>query len=165
MIEPAAVRGLCTAAFLGLLLCSSAVAAKSLSDTAPAGGAAQAAFRMAQAGAANRPVSWSESQAARGEKLFKEICAACHGANLRGGLIGGPPLTGSTFVQKYMDGTPVSALVRLQQHPDAARFARAVFPAEYVELVAFILQENGIQSSGAPMPTNPAALDHMIVEK
>ncbi len=111
------------------------------------------------------PVSFSESQASRGEKIFKEVCADCHGANLRGGLIGGPPLTGSAFEEKYMKGTPASAIFAFtsaMMPPDApGQFS----PAEYADMIAFILRENGVQTSGAPLPTNPNALDQLIIDK
>ncbi|MHB2168011.1 c-type cytochrome [Alsobacter sp. R-9] len=170
MGKPAAVWGLGVAALLGFL--SSSVAgvaggANGLAGTTaePAQGAAQAPVRLAQAATGNRPVSWSDVQASRGEKLFKEVCADCHGASLRGGLIGGPPLTGSAFAQKFLNGTPASALFLFNSTLMPPDSPGQYSPGEYVDLTAFILRENGIDSSGAPMPTNPAALDHMIVEK
>ena len=167
MKMPAVLGGLVPAALVGFLSFAALAGARSHADTAPtpAGGVVEAPIRLAQAGAGNRPVSWSDSQASRGEKLFKEVCADCHGANLRGGLIGGPPLTGSAFTQKYLDGTPVSALFQFSSMlmpPDAPG---QYSPGEYIDLIAFILRENGIASSGAPMPTNPTALDSLIVEK
>lgn len=78
---------------------------------------------------------------------------------------GGPPLTGSAFTQKYLDGTPVSALFAFSSNLMPPDGPGQYSPAEYVDLIAFILRENGIESSGAPMPTNPVALDKMIVQK
>jgi mono/diheme cytochrome c family protein len=137
---------------------------QAVAQSAPAAAHSPAPARilMAQAG---RPVSYSESQASRGEKIFKEVCADCHGSNLRGGLIGGPPLTGSAFEEKYFKGTPASAIFAFTSTlmpPDApGQFS----PAEYADMIAFILRENGVQTNGSPLPTNQNALDQMIIDK
>lgn len=126
----------------------------------------QTKIQVAQAGAAvaDKPVSFAENQAVRGAKLFREVCADCHGESLRGGLIGGPPLLGSAFEKKFAGGAPASALFGFVSNlmpPDSpGQFS----PGEYADMIAFILRENGI-APGAPLPTNADALDHLIVEK
>lgn len=178
--KPAAMRGVGAAALVGLMVYSASGGANGLGDVADgrAAGAIHAPARqmhaparaiqapivLAQAGG-SRPVSWSDIQASRGEKLFKEVCADCHGASLRGGLIGGPPLTGSAFAQKFLNGTPASALFLFNSTLMPPDSPGQYSPGEYVDLTAFILRENGIDSSGAPMPSNPTVLDQMIVEK
>jgi mono/diheme cytochrome c family protein len=42
-----------------------------------------------------RPPLFTEAQAGRGEALFRQSCAGCHGATLTGGTA--PALTGPTF--------------------------------------------------------------------
>jgi mono/diheme cytochrome c family protein len=126
--------------------------------------AEQAQIQLAQAGA-DKPVSYAENQAARGSRLFKNICSDCHGDDLKGGLIGGPPLRGSAFEKKFAGGTPASALfafVSTQMPPDAKG---SFSPGEYADMIAFILKENGLGSAGAPLPSDVDALDHLIVEK
>src|SRR5262245_50264965 len=97
--------------------------------------------------------------------MFKSVCADCHGDALRGGWIGGPPLRGSAFEKKFANGSPASALfafVSSQMPPDAPGQYSA---GEYVDMIAFILKENGFAAAGAPLPTDSDALDHLIVEK
>ncbi len=128
-------------------------------DQAPSSAAAPAA---AQPG--DKPVSFSADQAARGKVTFTKVCVDCHGDDLRGGLNGGPPLRGNAFDQVFANGSPVSSLfqfVSTQMPPDSpGQFS----PAEYAELVAYILQQNGYQA-GAALPIDPDAQDHLIVQK
>ena len=59
----------------------------------------------AQAKSVNEGV-YSEAQAKRGEALYKEQCAACHGDNLEGsGPM--PPLAGKDFLANWQ-GKPVA---------------------------------------------------------
>jgi mono/diheme cytochrome c family protein len=123
--------------------------------------------RVAQAAApapADMPVSYSTQQADRGKKKFASDCVDCHGEDLRGGLIGGPPLRGNSFEEKYFKGAPASALfafMSTQMPPDSpGRFSASV----YADLMAYILKQNGVQP-GAALPSDLDALDHLIMEK
>ena len=50
---------------------------------------------------------YSDTQARRGQALYKDRCAACHGATLAGG--NAPPLAGDAFIAIW--GGPLSDLV------------------------------------------------------
>ncbi len=161
---------LSAASILPVLICATTLfAANSLgpqlkSDQPQALSAAnEGRIQLAQAGG-DKPVSYADNQATRGAKLYKEVCTDCHGDHLQGGLIGGPPLRGSAFDKKFASGAPVSALfgfVSGMMPPDApGQFS----PAEYADVIAFILRENGFQS-GAPLPVNSDAQDKLIVER
>jgi mono/diheme cytochrome c family protein len=135
----------------------------------PAGAAPAAAgpdhIRLAQADAApaERPVSYSSEQADRGEERYTSACEECHGEDLRGGLIGGAPLRGVSFEQKY-EGTPASGLFMYMSTlmpPNApGRFSASA----YADLMAYILKRNGFKA-GAPLPSDVDELDALIMEK
>jgi S-disulfanyl-L-cysteine oxidoreductase SoxD len=165
--RPASFRILGAAAiFSAAALSSSLLAANGAGTprvTIPVPTADQARILLAQA--ADRPVSYAENQADRGARLFKTACAECHGDDLRGGLIGGPPLRGLAFEKKFAAGTPASALFAFtssQMPPDAPGQFSA---GEYADMIAFLLRENGFGAAGAPLPSNTDALDHLIVDK
>lgn len=127
-----------------------------------ADGAETPAVQMAQA--ADKPATYSENQATRGARLFKDVCADCHGDDLKGGLIGGPPLRGSAFEKKFFDGAPASVLfsfISNQMPPDAPGQYSA---NEYVDVIAYILKLHGFDA-GAAMPSTTEALDHLIIQK
>lgn len=118
----------------------------------------------AEMAAGDKPVSYSEDQATRGKETYTRVCADCHGDDLRGGLIGGPPLRGNAFDDKFANGSPASGLfgfISTQMPPDSpGQFS----PAVYAELTAYILKQNGY-TSGAALPTDLDALDHLIIQK
>ena len=74
----------------------------SVAITAAACVAAVAAF--AQSGGSVTAGVYTDAQAARGDKLYAENCAACHGADLKGSSII-PPLTGGEFVASWQNKT------------------------------------------------------------
>jgi mono/diheme cytochrome c family protein len=129
---------------------------------APSSAASSAAPAAPQPG--DMPVSFSLDQATRGQVTFKRVCVDCHGDDLRGGLNGGPPLRGNAFDEVFANGAPASGLftfISTAMPPDSpGQFS----PAEYAELTAYILQQNGYQP-GAPLPTDTDALDHLIIQK
>ncbi|HWJ88413.1 MAG TPA: c-type cytochrome [Pelagibacterium sp.] len=131
-----------------------------------AGGAmlAMPAVAFAQDASTTSPVTYSNDQADRGKTRYARDCEECHGADLRGGLIGGPPLRGAAFEQKFANGAPASAMFMFMSTtmpPNApGRFSADV----YADLMAFILKQNGFQP-GASLPSDVDALNNLIVEK
>jgi cytochrome c2 len=119
---------------------------------------------LAVAATDQRPVSYSTEQADRGQNRYKRECEECHGEDLGGGLIGGPPLRGVGFEQKYANGTPASVLFGFMstamppQSP--GRFSAAI----YADLMAYILQQNGF-AAGDELPSDLQALSNLIVER
>jgi mono/diheme cytochrome c family protein len=126
--------------------------------------AAPASTAPTQMAAGDKPVSYSTDQANRGKATYGRLCVDCHGDDLRGGLIGGAPLRGSAFDAAFANGSPVSNLyqfIATQMPPDSPG---QLSPTNYLELTAYILQQNGYQA-GAALPSDPDALDHLLVQK
>lgn len=153
-----------------LSLSATANAAETATLEAPRAAGVQhhspARFNVAQAAAATTesPATYSSEQAARGEATFKKSCVECHGDDLRGGLLGGPPLRGMGFEEKFAKGAPAGALfdfMSATMPPDApGRFSAGT----YADLMAYILKRNGF-AAGAPLPTNSDALYNLIIQK
>jgi mono/diheme cytochrome c family protein len=118
---------------------------------------------LAQAGDGPK-VSYTIEQAQNGRDRYQRDCQECHGDDLRGGLNGGAPLAGMAFEEKYFGGAPASWLFEYMSTampPNApGRYSDQV----YVELMAYILQRNGVQR-GAPLPASLDALDNIAMEK
>lgn len=110
------------------------------------------------------PVSYSSEQADRGETRYARDCEDCHGDDLRGGLIGGPPLRGAAFEQKFANGAPASAMFMFMSTMMPPNSPGRFSPEVYADLMAFILKENGF-SAGEPLPSDVEALNNLIVEK
>lgn len=91
---------------------------------------------------------FSAAQAARGETLYAQRCAGCHGAALAGAQA--PPLEGPAFRFKWRK-EPLSALfikIRYTMPPEAADAARLA-PAQGADLVAHVLESNGFPAGTA----------------
>lgn len=104
--------------------------------TLPASPAAQAP-RTVQDGV------FSDAQAARGQALFTQRCAGCHGPAPAG--VAAPPLEGLAFRSKWRQ-EPLSALfikVRYTMPPESADPARLT-AEQGADLVAHILKTNGL---------------------
>lgn len=105
---------------------------------------------------------FTDIQAARGERLYAEHCAPCHGLGLEGK--GAPPLSGETFRTKWADG----------QHSldDLYYIVRSSMPysapgklskQEYVDVIAYVLKVNGYRDGEKELPVNPTALGAITI--
>jgi len=61
--------------------------------------------------AQQRPLA-DPAQIARGKGLYETSCRACHGADLRGGDLGGPNLLRSEFTLNDLDGEQIAPVIR-----------------------------------------------------
>ena len=118
----------------------------------------------AQVESTTSPVHYSSEQADRGEERFERDCEDCHGDDLRGGLIGGPPLRGLAFEQKFADGAPASAMFGFMSALMPPNAPGRYTPEVYADLMAYILQENGFPD-GEPLPSDMESLNNLIVQK
>src|SRR5688572_13333881 len=85
---------------------------------------------------------FSDAQATRGQALYTQRCAGCHGADLTGGAQA-PPLDGAAFRFKWRQ-EPLSALfikIRYTMPPNAADAAKLT-AEQGADLVAHVLKSN-----------------------
>lgn len=136
----------------------------SSAGAAPAAGQNYIQIAQADTAPVEQPVSYSSDQANRGHDEFTRSCVECHGDDLRGGLLGGPPLRGLNFEDKYANGLPAGILFEVMSStmpPDApGRYS----PEVYADLMAYILERNNFVS-GAPLPSDVDALYNLTMDK
>lgn len=109
-------------------------------------------------------VSYAADQAERGEKTFGNNCVDCHGEDLKGGLLGGPPLRGVAFDQKYANGAPAGVLFEVMSGTMPPNAPGSFSAAKYAELMAYILEKNGYKA-GAELPSDATALYELSMTK
>ncbi len=100
---------------------------------------------------------FSDTQATRGQTLYAQRCAGCHGADLTGGAQA-PPLDGAVFRFKWRQ-EPLSALfikIRYTMPPNAAD-AATLTGEQGADLVAHILKTNRFPSGQADFSAADAA--------
>src|SRR5690554_2029105 len=89
---------------------------------------------------------FTSEQADRGEQVFSQSCAECHG----GQLDGDPPLTGETFVSTW-DGMPVHALYEIISQTMPQDDPGSLSNEEYEDVIAHILAFNGMQDGDSEL--------------
>ncbi|HUF71753.1 MAG TPA: PQQ-binding-like beta-propeller repeat protein [Gammaproteobacteria bacterium] len=116
---------------------------------------------LGQAKAQETALSFTIAQAEAGAALYASACVACHGANLDDGPLGSS-LKGPQFMQKY-GGKSAVVLFDVTQTTMPQQSPGSLAPADYANLVAFMLRENSIVPGESPLPSGPAALASMMV--
>ena len=99
------------------------------------------------------------AQAEAGAAAYGTNCAACHGANLEGTILG-PLLSGQSFVQRWGAQTPTLLLgnIRSNMPPGGAG---EMTDADYMNIVAHMLAMNGVDGIDAALTE---ASDFVIAE-
>ncbi|MGE3704509.1 MAG: PQQ-binding-like beta-propeller repeat protein, partial [Vicinamibacterales bacterium] len=105
------------------------------------------------------PVSFTEAQAEEGRGVYAQQCASCHGANLDDGAYG-PPLLGNDFRQKW-GSRSLDALFTYTSERMPPTQPGTLGDARYAQLIAFMLQENGVAPGSTELPADPARLAAM----
>jgi mono/diheme cytochrome c family protein len=99
---------------------------------------------------------YSEAQAKRGEAIYKEQCAACHGDNLEGtGPM--PPLAGKDFLANWQ-GKPVADVFEKTQTSMPATAPGSLSPAQTADVVAYMLSQSKYPAGSADMADKAEAL-------
>ena len=104
---------------------------------------------------------------ARGKAIYEINCRACHGADLRGGDVGGPNLLRSDIVLKDNNGELIEPLVRNGKSTPGVTLVMAPLPqvtgddvravAEFIHNVA-----STAPGQGAPPPGPPVVLNILV---
>ena len=103
--------------------------------------------------------AFSDLQATRGQTLYAQRCAGCHGPALAGAQA--PPLTGDVFASKWRM-EPLSALfIKIRytmppMTPPNAAAAAPLTPEQGADLVAHVLKTNGFPAGKTDFPAADA---------
>ncbi len=84
------------------------------------------------------------AQAEAGATAYATNCAACHGAELEGTILG-PLLSGQSFVQRWGTQTPALLLGNIQSNMPPGG-AGSMTDEDYLNIVAHMLAMNGVDS-------------------
>jgi mono/diheme cytochrome c family protein len=98
---------------------------------------------------------YTDAQATRGQAMFNERCAPCHGETLGGGLA--PPLTGGAFVSDF-DSQPLSDLVEKIQRTMPASDPGTLTTRQAADIVAYILKVGTFPAGNTELPADEAGL-------
>ena len=99
---------------------------------------------------------YTDEQAARGEKLYAQQCAQCHGDSL-GGVEMAPALTGDMFNSNW-EGVALSDLLERIRMSMPQTNPGSLTRAQTADIVAYILKVGGFPAGSTPLDGQPGAL-------
>src|SRR5262245_24381764 len=100
---------------------------------------------------------YTDAQAKRGEKVYADNCATCHGPKLQGTDTAGPTLSGPDFINGWEDMT-VAALFAKISSDMPSNAPGSLKPEEYADTLSFVLATNKYPAGKTELPTDPGAL-------
>jgi cytochrome c5 len=106
---------------------------------------------------------YTAAQAARGEKTYQQFCSACHGARLQGAPAA--PLTGEALRARWEDGKhTLDDLYYIIRSLMPNNAPGSLSKAQYVEVIAFILQVNHYPAGEHDLVPQAAAMKAVTLE-
>ena len=106
---------------------------------------------------------YTTEQAKRGREVYRPDCASCHREDLNGRKAdGGPALRGTEFLNKWR-GQSVTEMLRPTQELMPAQHPGTLDRRTYVDVIAYILQQNGAPVGDIELPADPTLLKTIIV--
>ena len=107
------------------------------------------------------PPQYTAAQATAGKDSYNSNCAVCHGNTMMNGTFG-PPLAGEYFNNSWSGKSVRTFYDRAKSMPPAA--PNSLGNETYANIVAYILQTNGVNAGPAKLPTSGEALEKMTVQ-
>jgi mono/diheme cytochrome c family protein len=99
---------------------------------------------------------YSADQAARGEKVYKDSCASCHGDDLSGGGQA-PALAGKDFNMDWVDLSLNDLFDRTHLSMPADK-PGSLSPAQTVDVISFLLSKGNFPVGQAELAPDAAAM-------
>ena len=104
---------------------------------------------------------YTDAQAQRGQALFSERCASCHGDNLAGMDVA-PPLAGPGFLGNW-EGQSAATLANRIQTTMPLDQPGSLPMASVADITAYIFSKNGFPAGQAELPRQAGALGGVII--
>lgn len=117
------------------------------------------------AGAQQQRTQWdgvyTREQAARGEIVYAESCASCHGTHMMGGEMA-PPLTGNDFMASWADLSlnDLFERIRISMPQDKPG---SLSRNQNADVVSFILQKGEFPAGQAELPAETEVLKEIKI--
>jgi mono/diheme cytochrome c family protein len=100
---------------------------------------------------------FTAEQAKRGEKVYAETCATCHGPKLQGTDAGGPPIGDKDFISSWKEMS-VGALLNKINTDMPSNAPGSLTPEQYADVTAYVLSANRYPAGQTELPTDAATL-------
>jgi mono/diheme cytochrome c family protein len=107
---------------------------------------------------------YTEAQAARGLAVYQKQCTYCHHDDLLGGEdleVVPPALVGASFGERWY-GKSVADMFRAIATTMPWR-GKGLTPAEYADVVSYLLKENGYKAGRKELPADSTLLERVLI--
>ena len=105
---------------------------------------------------------YSDAQATRGQGIYRQQCATCHGNALEGAQ--GPPLVANVFISHWQSQS-LSDLVNKIRNTMPADSPGSLTRQQSTDLVAYILKTGGFKASATELASDEPALSRITWPK
>ena len=106
---------------------------------------------------------YTKAQAQRGQAVYQQECAKCHGQNLAGGEAA-PRLTGAEFLKNW-NGKTAGALYERTRKTMPSDDPGNLSTRQYADLVAYMLGANEFPAGEKELDRDPASLNEIRIEE
>ena len=106
--------------------------------------------------------AYTDAQAMRGEALYLDQCAVCHGDNLEG-YAPNPPLSGQFFIGGW-EGKALAELFEKTNFSMPATAPGTLTPEQTADVLAYVLKRNGYPAGATDMASTMEALVAVTVD-
>ena len=103
---------------------------------------------------------YSDSQASRGGRVYRQACSACHAASLEGGEMG-PALLGAPFIGAW-DGESLAELMAYVQETMPQDNPGGLSEQDYTDVLAYMLKVNEFPSGDGELTAD--AVEAIVIE-
>ena len=103
---------------------------------------------------------YSDRQANRGRRVYRQTCVSCHAANLEGGEMG-PSLFGDPFLEPWA-GESLGELMALVQQTMPQDNPGGLSPEAYTDVLAYLLKVNEYPAGEADLTAE--SLEAIVIE-
>ncbi len=104
---------------------------------------------------------YSEEQAKRGVTVYQEVCAACHGVDLRGDS-NSPSLIGVSFMFLWEHRSLGELLTKIQTEMPPAN-PNSLPSENYVDILAYVMQVNSFPAGKDKLSDEPGKYDQILI--
>ena len=105
---------------------------------------------------------FTAEQAKNGEQVYQAQCATCHGSELQNTDPEAPSLTEGAFKFGWQGKTLANRFEQIRSTMPLGK-ARSLDDQTYVDIIAYILQFNGIPAGSQKLTPDVAALAQIVV--
>src|SRR5262249_21502840 len=106
---------------------------------------------------------YTDAQAVRGQAVYDNKCASCHGPRLEGGSASA--LSGGKFADRWARGDKsVDDLFNITRMQMQLGAENTLSKQQYIDAVAYILKPTGYKAGTRELPADPALLKQIKIE-